>query len=60
MPTGLVVTVNLFSIDIMSLMGQWVKRDMIKAQIRLALACVGLRQAWHNLKVSMAEILENF
>jgi outer membrane protein TolC len=35
------------------------QRDMIKAQSRLALARVGLRQAWHNLKVSTAEILED-
>jgi len=36
------------------------QRDMVKAQSRLALARVGLRRAWHDLKVSTAEILKNF
>ncbi len=36
------------------------QRDLIKAQSRLALARVGLRQAWHNVKVSTAEILKDF
>ncbi len=36
------------------------QRDLIKALGRLALARVGLRRAGHNLKVSTAEILEEF
>ena len=33
------------------------QRDMITAQARLALALVSLRQAWHSLQVSTAQIL---
>jgi outer membrane protein TolC len=36
------------------------QRDLTKAQSRLALALVSLRQAWENLKAATAEILEPF